>query len=126
MVSDHFFYFIDIYKIKTMIFLASLSIDSIRADRAISAGTWSQCVTYCESISTDISGIQLLSDPILVLNHPESENSYFVGALSKTSGMWYNYIVWETDFDALYTWIQSQSSLNIQSISERNLAYVAL
>lgn len=109
-----------------MIFLASLSIDNIRADKAISASTWSQCVTYCESISTDISGIQFLPDNNLILNQPQSENCYFIGALSKTSGMWYNYMVWETNLDTLFTWIQSQSSLSVQSISERNLAYVAL
>jgi hypothetical protein len=109
-----------------MVFLASLSIDSIHTEKIIVTNTWSECVAYCEGLSSQISSIQTMPDSTLILNHPESENCYFVTSISKTSGIWYNYLVWETDFDTLYTWIQSQPSLSIQSISERNIAYVVL
>jgi hypothetical protein len=111
----------DIYKEKKyMNFLATLS----QQQYVISANTWSECLAYCEGTGLDITSIQLIPQAITHYN-VAGTNSYQVTALD-SEGSQINNIVWETDFNSLSTWLDSQGYESIRTIQQSNKTYVVV
>jgi hypothetical protein len=118
--TDHFFCYEDIYKEKTMNFSVILG---TQEQLVISAPSWSACLAYCEGTGKPIQNIQLISAQIINYN-VEGTNCYTVSALK--NAITENHLVWESNFDTLNTWIESQGFSSVQLVITSNKAYVVV
>jgi hypothetical protein len=110
-----------------MNFLVNLSNNNVPVSKLVNAGSWSSCLAYCEGTGFEINSItQLSSNASVVLNNPSSENCYIVFFQSNTSATSYNYFVFDTDFESLETWINSQTDKTVNSIQLNKKSYVTV
>jgi len=110
-----------------MNFLATLSNNNVPVNKLINASSWSSCLAYCEGTGFQINNILVLqSNTEVVLNNPSSENCYNVFLQSNTSAASYNYFVFDTDFNSLETWINSQTDKTVSGIQLNKKSYVSV
>ena len=107
-----------------MNFIASLGVGQSAQQFVISANTWSSCLAYCEGTGLDINSIQVINQITIHYNIPGT-NSYQIQALDSQGGV-VNSIVWETNFDSLSTWIDSQGLQSVKTIVQSNKTYVVV
>ena len=113
-----------LYIKKYMNLLAILGVSSSQQQVVISANTWSSALAYCEGTGLQINSIQLVNQATIHYNVPGT-NSYQVTALD-SQGVQVNNIVWETDFDSLTAWMDSQGYQTIKTVQQSNKSYVVV
>ncbi len=113
-----------LYKKKYMNFLAILGSAQTQVQYVISANSWSSCLAYCEGTGLSINSIQLISQSTIHYN-VAGTNSYQLQALD-AQGAPIQCIVWETNFDSLTTWVDSQGYQSIKSLQQSNKTYVVV
>ena len=122
-----FFCLVDIYKIKIMNFLATLSNSETQVNKIINANSWSTCLAYCEGTGLNINSIvQLSSSTQIVLEDPTSENCYNVFLKLNSSNTNSNNFVFANDFNSLETWLAEQTDVTIMSIQLTQKSYVTV
>lgn len=96
-----------------------------RTQLFIEAPSWIDCVNYLENNGEIIKNIsnQPISSIIPVVNVTGTTNCYQV-ILTSENGLVYNYYVWESDLNSLYTWINSQGNVTVTSILNQQITYV--
>lgn len=107
-----------------MNFSAILGVSTSQTQYVISASSWSSCLAYCEGTGLQINTIQLINQATLHYNVPGT-NSYQITAVD-SEGVTVNNIVWETDFDSLTTWVDSQGYQSVKTVQQSNKTYVVV
>jgi hypothetical protein len=107
-----------------MNFLAILGATPSQQQHVISANTWSSCLAYCEGTGLSINSIQLIPQATIHYN-VVGTNSYQVTALDAL-GAPITSIVWETDFDSLTSWLDSQGYQLVKLVQQSNKSYVVV
>lgn len=107
-----------------MNFLAILGTPQTQTQYVISANSWSSCLAYCEGTGLGIISIQVISQSTVHYNVPGT-NSYQVQGLD-AQGTPIQSLVWETSFDSLATWLDSEGYQSIKTILQSNKTYVVV
>ena len=105
-----------------MHFLVSFTIPGGLQNRIISANSWSSCLSYCEGTGLYFRNITDLSTAIINYASPGT-NCYQISALDE-NGINVSAFVWESNFDAVTVWIDSQNFQKVNSILLSNNSYV--
>ena len=111
-----------------MNFLATLTDSGVFLNKLINANSWSSCLAYCEGTGFDINNITLLSsnNVTVVLNNASSENCFNVLLTSNETNANSNYIVFDTDFESLQTWLNAQTGKTVVSVQTNKKSYVTV
>lgn len=110
-----------------MNFILNLTDSGLAVNKILNADSWSSCIAYCEGTGFDINNITLLSsNATVVLNNPSSQNCFIILFVSKETNVTYNYFVFDTDFENLQTWLNTQTDKTVLSIQTNKYSYVTV
>lgn len=110
-----------------MNFLSTLTDSGLVVNKFINANSWSSCLAYCEGTGFEINSISSLSSNVnVVLNNPASENCFTVLFISKETNASSNYFVFDTNFESLQTWLNTQTDKTVVSIQTNKKSYVTV
>lgn len=107
-----------------MNFQVNLGIAVAQEQRVINASSWSTCLAYCEGTGLDISNIQLLSVPNIVIFNTGTTNCYFTNI--KFEGLNVVYMVWANDFNSFLTWFDTLTDSELINVQNQNKLYVTV
>jgi len=94
--------------------------------KIINASSWSTCLAYCEGTGIDISQIWYLANTEVVVNDASSSNCYQISLKSSTTQLITTYMVFDTNYDTLQTWIENQTNKSVLSINLQPKTYVVV
>ena len=94
--------------------------------KIINASSWSTCLAYCEGTGDGISQIINLSNTEVVINDASSTNCYQISLKSDTTQLLTSYMVFDTSYDTLQTWINSQTNKTVTNIGLQQKTYVVV
>jgi hypothetical protein len=110
-----------------MNFLLTLTDSGAPVNQLINANSWSSCLAYCEGTGFDINNITLLSSNIsVVINDATSQNCFTISFISKETNASSNYFVFDTDFETLQTWLNTQTDKTVRNIQTNKNSYVTV
>ena len=107
-----------------MNFLASFS-GSPTVTKIINAPSWSSCLAYCEGTGLGIVSISTYNGTIII-NDDTTNNCYNVSLLSEGTRVNTNYLVFDTDYNTLQTWINAQTGKTVLGLSVSEKSYVVV
>jgi hypothetical protein len=93
--------------------------------KIINAPSWSSCLAYCEGTGLGIVGINIWGATI-VINDETSTNCFLVTLLSEGTRVTTNYMVFDTDYNILQTWINAQTGKTVMGITLSEKSYVVV
>jgi hypothetical protein len=105
-----------------MYFLVTFNLFGGNEQRLVSANTWSSCLTYCEGTELNFQSITNVSTAIVAYNSPGT-NCYRISG-NYVDGTIFNGYVWETNFDSLTVWLDSQNFQSVNLVQLSNISYV--
>ena len=108
-----------------MIFYVSFTNQSSQLPLIINASSWSSCLAYCEGTGNPLQSIQYLPNAVANNNVTGITNCYQV-LVRNAQAEQVNHYVWETDFNSLTTWIESQQFSQVLTIQNSNKSYVVV
>ena len=94
--------------------------------KIINASSWSTCLAYCEGTGVDISQIWYLGNTEVVVNDETSTNCFQVTLKSNTTQLQNSYMVFDTSYNTLQTWIGAQTNKVVASITLQQKTYVVV
>ena len=94
--------------------------------KIINASSWSTCLAYCEGTGVDISQIWYLANTEVVINDETTTNCFQITLKSTTTQLQNTYMVFDTSYDALQTWIATQTNKTVISINLQQKTYVVV
>tara|TARA_R110000868_G_scaffold67277_1_gene199819 strand:+ start:317 stop:655 length:339 start_codon:yes stop_codon:yes gene_type:complete len=94
--------------------------------KIINASSWSTCLAYCEGTGVDIGQILYLANTEVVVNDETTTNCFQVTLKSSTTQLRYNYVVFDTSYNTLQTWINTQTNKLVVSINLQQITYVVV
>jgi hypothetical protein len=94
--------------------------------KIINASSWSNCLAYCEGIGSEISQIWCLGNMEVIVNDETTTNCFQVVLKSTTTQLQNTYMVFDTSYNTLQTWINSQTNKTVTSISLQQKTYVVV
>jgi hypothetical protein len=94
--------------------------------KIVNASSWATCLAYCEGTGDGISQIMNLNNIEVVINDDSSTNCYQVSLKSNTTQLLTSYIVFDTSYDTLQTWINSQTNKSVANINVQQKTYVVV
>ena len=92
--------------------------------KIINAPSWSACLAYCEGTGENISQLSYLTNAEVVVNDETSTNCFQVSLRSNTTMLLTSYMVFDTSYDTLQTWINSQTNKSVANINVQQKTYV--
>jgi hypothetical protein len=92
----------------------------------INASSWSNCLAYCEGTGIGISQIMNLANIEVVVNDETYTNCSQVSLNSNTTQTTTTYMVFDTSYDTLQTWIAAQTNKSVVSINLQQKTYVVV
>ena len=93
--------------------------------KIINAPSWSSCLAYCEGTGLVVNSISLMSTQIIV-NDESTTNCYSVSLISNTTNLPSTYCVFDTDYNSLQNWINSQTEKSVKAIILNQQSYVVV
>jgi hypothetical protein len=93
--------------------------------KLINAPSWSSCLAYCEGTGLVINGISLINGEIII-NDDTTTNCYTVTFLSNTTNINSFYQVFDTNYNTLQTWINTQTGKTCIGIGLQEKTYVVV
>jgi len=109
-----------------MNFQVSLSASpTVNVSKLINAPSWSSCLAYCEGTGLGLIGINVFRGEI-VINDDTTNNCYTVTLLSDTTNTNSFYYVFDTNYNTLQTWINSQTGKTCVGMSLQEKSYVVV
>jgi hypothetical protein len=110
-----------------MNFQLTLTDSGVAVNQLLYANSWSSCLAYCEGTGFIINNILLLSSNIsVVINDATSQNCFNIFFISKETNIASNYFVFDTDFETLQTWLNTQTDKTVRSIQTNKNSYVTV
>jgi hypothetical protein len=94
--------------------------------KIINASSWSTCLAYCEGTGTDISQIINLANIEVVVNDETTTNCFQVTLKSSTTQLQNTYMVFDTSYDTLQTWIGAQTNKSVIGVNLQQKTYVVV
>ena len=94
--------------------------------KIINASSWSTCLAYCEGTGIDISQISNLANTEVVINDETTTNCFQVTLKSSTTQLQNSYMVFDTSYNTLQTWIEAQTNKTVVNISLQQKTYVVV
>ena len=94
--------------------------------KIINASSWSTCLAYCEGTGIDISQIINLANIEVVVNDETTTNCFQVTLKSSTTQLQNTYMVFDTSYNTLQTWIGAQTNKTVVNISLQQKTYVVV
>jgi hypothetical protein len=107
-----------------MNFTASFS-GSPTVTKIINAPSWSSCIAYCEGTGLGVISVSLYSGQI-VINDETTTNCYTITLLSDTTRVSTTYLVFDTDYNTVQTWINAQTNKSVLGLSVSEKSYVVV
>jgi hypothetical protein len=92
----------------------------------VNAPSWSTCLAFCEGTGRAITQIMSLENTEVVVNDAISTNCYQVNLKSTTTQLLKSYMVFDTSYDSLQTWIAAQTDFSVASINLQQKTYVVV
>ena len=94
--------------------------------KIINASSWSTCLAYCEGTGIDISHIINLANIEVVVNDETTTNCFQVTLKSSTTQLQNSYMVFDTSYNTLQTWIGTQTNKIVTNITLQQKTYVVV
>jgi hypothetical protein len=94
--------------------------------KIVNASSWATCLAYCEGTGDGISQIMNLNNIEVVINDDSSTNCYQISLKSDTTQLLTSYMVFDTSYDTLQTWINSQTNKTVTNIGLQQKTYVVV
>ena len=94
--------------------------------KIINASSWSTCLAYCEGTGIDISQISNLANTEVVINDETTTNCFQVTLKSSTTLLQNTYMVFDTSYNTLQTWIGTQTNKIVTNITLQQKTYVVV
>lgn len=109
-----------------MIFNALIESNSKIDSYLISANTWSQCVSYLDSLGKKINNISINENsPNIIVNNQGSTECYNITLKNNTTNQISIYYIFDSCTNS-FNWAQQQSGLTISSFSNQTKTFVVL
>jgi hypothetical protein len=94
--------------------------------KVVNTSSWATCLAYCEGTGDAITQIMILSNVEVVVNDASSTNCYQVTLKSNATQLLTSYLVFDTSYDTLQTWVNSQTNKTVNNISLQQKTYVVV
>ena len=94
--------------------------------KIINASSWSTCLAYCEGTGVAIGQILYLANTEVVVNDETTTNCFQVTLKSSTTQLQNTYMVFDTSYNTLQTWIEAQTNKTVVNISLQQKTYVVV